>query len=60
MCDGPKKIAEPDTMICRVCGEEFDLTDLTQVFYHESHRPVPVLIGTDGKPIRGQRMKEED
>ncbi len=42
---------------CSVCGEKFDPGDLTQVFYHEEHGPVPVLIGTDGKPIRGKRVE---
>lgn len=42
-----------------MCGERFDPGDLTQVLYHESHKPVPVALGTDGEPIRGEAMKEE-
>lgn len=46
---------ETDQIRCNVCNELFDPGDLTQVAYHEIHRPVPVLIGTDGKPIQGTR-----
>ena len=30
-------------MECRVCGEVFDMRDLTQVMVHEHHGPVPVV-----------------
>ena len=50
-------------MTCSVCGEPFDMRDLTQVLYHEVHKPVPVIshgkvifIGT--KFIEGAWMED--
>ena len=45
-------------MTCSVCGDPFDMRDLTQVLYHEVHKPVPVI--KQGKAIFvGKKNGEE-
>ncbi|MEN6567169.1 MAG: hypothetical protein ABFC57_12815 [Veillonellales bacterium] len=48
-----------DTIICEHCGQEIDLSDLTQVFAHMQvpHRPIKVVTDINGKPIKGKRIK---
>lgn len=35
-------------MKCRECNKLFDMRDLTQVMYHEVHRPVEVIDCSKG------------
>ena len=41
-------------MKCGICGQYFDMRDLTQVIYHEQipHRPVPVVPFGGAKRIK--------
>ena len=40
---------------CGTCGDMFDMRDLTQVCFHETHRPMAVVERADGAPITGER-----
>ncbi|KKN06327.1 hypothetical protein LCGC14_1078230 [marine sediment metagenome] len=48
---------KPEGIKCAVCGKEFNPADLAQVGYHEVHRPVPVIVGADGEPPRGEKKE---
>lgn len=50
-------MTKSDLITCNVCGKKFDPADLTQVAYHEVHRPVPVVVGADGEPLRGRKKE---
>lgn len=41
---------------CADCGDAFDPTNLTEVLYHERHKPVPVLETEAGEPIVGKPL----
>jgi hypothetical protein len=45
-------------MQCNVCGVEFDPADLTQVVYHETHRPIEAITDTRGKLIIGTHVAD--
>ncbi|KKM74639.1 hypothetical protein LCGC14_1398440, partial [marine sediment metagenome] len=54
---GTLPVKKPEGIKCAVCGKEFDPADLTQVVYHEVHRPVPIIVGADGEPLRGKKKE---
>lgn len=45
-------------MQCTGCGVEFDPEDLTQVMYHEIHRPVEVVVNSENEPIYGVKVAD--
>ncbi len=45
-------------MQCNVCGVEFDPADLTQVVYHETHRPTEVITNSKDEPIYGVKVAD--
>lgn len=47
-------------MICRVCGKWFDICDLTQVIYHETHKPLEVIKNGEGESIIGEGVNKKE